>query len=70
MVWVQVAVTKGLHTVALYPVESVQAIVAAKVFAGEEHDVAHPQLPRLDRHNHHMVAVRADERQHTTPRHL
>ena len=66
----QVTVAKGLHAVTVYPVEPMQTVVATKVFAWEQHDVAHLQFLFLDGDNHHMVAKGTDERQHTTTRHL
>ena len=66
----QVAVAEGLHAVTVYPVEPMQTVVATKVFAREQHDVAHLQFLFLDGHNHHLVAEGTDERQHTTTSHL
>jgi len=70
MVRAQVAVAKGLDAVTVYPVEPMQTIVAAKVFAWEQHDVAHFQFLFLDSHNHHVVTEWTDKGHHTTTRHL
>ena len=50
MVWVQVAVTEGLHAVVLYPIEPMQTIIATCILAWEQHDVTTLQRLFLNRH--------------------
>ena len=50
MVWVQVAVTEGLHAVVLYPIEPMQTIIATCILAWEQHDVTNLQRLFLNRH--------------------
>jgi len=69
MVGAQVTVAEGLHAVVLYPIEPMQT-VATKVFAWEQHDVAHLQFLFLDSYNHHVVTEGTDKGHHTTTRHL
>ena len=50
MVGVQVAIAEGLHTVTVYLVEPMQAVVATSILAREQHDVANLQSLCLDSH--------------------